>query len=169
MSKIDPTVGKTVWFNPAYNSTNSAFAPATVCAAIVAAVLPDGRVNLAVFDANGASHSMEKVPLVQDGEASPENGYYAEWIPEGGKPATAAKRPEGTKVEDKKTEETKAARLSSPAVEPSPFSTAADPVVSPPAEIPAEPKPTATASIPLAPAAKTVEGVPVSTTAQPVT
>jgi hypothetical protein len=112
MSKIDPTVGKTVWFNPPYNSANHAFAPASICAAIVAAVLPDGRVNLAVFDGNGACHSMERVPFIQAGDESPENGYYAEWIPDGGRPVKA---------------------------EPSPFSAAANPVVPPPASTPVAP------------------------------
>jgi hypothetical protein len=49
-------------------------------AAIVAHVFNDGLVNLAVFDSNGMSHSRTSVPLVQEGEAKPEHGYFCEWM-----------------------------------------------------------------------------------------
>jgi hypothetical protein len=37
-----------------------------------------GWVNLSVFDSNGKSHSRTSVPLVQEGEAKPEHGYFCE-------------------------------------------------------------------------------------------
>jgi hypothetical protein len=49
-------------------------------AAIVAHVFNDGLVNPAVFDSNGMSHSRTSVPLVQEGEAKPEHGYFCEWM-----------------------------------------------------------------------------------------
>lgn len=78
---IKPTIGRVVWFHPATNSAEGGFYPAPICAAIVAYVHSDSCVNLAVFDANGNAHSKCSVALVQDGEAPPENGYYAEWMP----------------------------------------------------------------------------------------
>jgi hypothetical protein len=81
MSKIDPTVGRMILFRPPSNSANPTFAPGATCAAIIAAVLPGARLNLAVFDSNGAVHSMTGVPLIQEGEKAPENGYFAEWMP----------------------------------------------------------------------------------------
>jgi hypothetical protein len=81
MAKIEPTVGRVVWFHPPNNSTNHAFAPAAICAAQIAKVLPDGRLNLGVLDGNGVNHSMTEVPLIQDGDTAPENGYFAEWMP----------------------------------------------------------------------------------------
>lgn len=122
MSKIDPTVGRSIWFYPQSNSTNSTFAPGATCAAIIAAVLPDDRLNLAVFDSNGAAHSMEGVPLIQEGDEAPADGYYAEWMPY---QKSVAKGETAPVVH---AQPTKAEKLSAPATEPSPFSTAAKPV-----------------------------------------
>jgi len=122
MSKIDPTVGRMIWFHPPSDSTNTGFEPNAICAATIAKVLPDGRLNLGVLDGNGVNHSMTEVPLIQEGDKAPEKGYYAEWIPADGKPAT------------------KAEKLTSAPVAPSPFSAAANPV-SPKPSIPAAPKP----------------------------
>lgn len=80
MSKIDPTVGRVVLFHPPSNSTKAGFEPNAICAAQIAKVLPDGRLNLGVLDGNGAHHSMTEVPLIQEGEPPPENGYFAEWM-----------------------------------------------------------------------------------------
>ena len=81
MAKIDPTVCRMILFHPPANSTHGAFAPSAICAAVIANVLPDGRLNLAVFDGNGASHPMTEVPLIQEGDKPPVTGYYAEWMP----------------------------------------------------------------------------------------
>lgn len=77
---IKPTVGRVVWFHPSSNSASPDFAPAPICAAIVAYVHSDALVNLAVFDANGNTHSKTSVPLVQDGDEAPA-GYWCEWMP----------------------------------------------------------------------------------------
>jgi hypothetical protein len=71
------TVGDRILFYPLSNARNVAFAPASSCAAIVAKVLANGHLNLAVFDGNGAAHAMENVPLLDDGDQVPANGYYA--------------------------------------------------------------------------------------------
>ena len=76
---ISPTVGRVVWFHegaagmfPGSDDTR---------AAIVAHVWNDRMVNLAVFDANGNTHSRTSVPLLQPGDAIPTSGFYAEWMP----------------------------------------------------------------------------------------
>ncbi|MGF6697629.1 hypothetical protein OKW38_002241 [Paraburkholderia sp. MM5496-R1] len=78
---IKPTVGRVVWFTPSSITASGNFAPGAPLAAIVAHVHSDRLVNLAVFDANGVTHSRTSVPLLQDDEAVPVNGYYAEWMP----------------------------------------------------------------------------------------
>lgn len=47
-------------------------------AAIVAAVLADGCVNLSVIDCFGNHHPRQRIALVQPGDAKP-IGAYAEW------------------------------------------------------------------------------------------
>jgi hypothetical protein len=82
--KITPTVGRVVWFYPSTRTGSSAFHPPTLndpLAAIVAKVIGAHFVNLAVFDAHGFTHSMIEVPLVQEGEDAPAEGYYATWMP----------------------------------------------------------------------------------------
>jgi hypothetical protein len=78
---IKPTVGRVVWFHPATNSKSANFAPGSVCAGIIALVHSDNCVNLGVLDTKGVSHSKMSVPLIQDGETPPENGFYCEWMP----------------------------------------------------------------------------------------
>lgn len=70
------SVGTIVFFHPATNIRRSVlFEPDAVFAAIVAKVLDNGNVNLAVFDGNGAAVSMTDVPL-QQGSDVPKDGYY---------------------------------------------------------------------------------------------
>lgn len=78
---IKPTIGRVVWFHPASNASDPGFAPAPICAAIVAYVHSDNCVNLGVFDGNGVSHSKTSVRLIQDTDEAPEGGYYCEWMP----------------------------------------------------------------------------------------
>lgn len=75
---ITPTIGRVVWFHPASNEASSL---QPICAAIVARVWSDTMVNLAVFDADGKSHSCTSVPLIQDDQTPPALGYYCEWMP----------------------------------------------------------------------------------------
>ena len=37
--------------------------------------------NLTVCDSNGVPHGRTSGPLVQEGEAKPEHGYFCEWMP----------------------------------------------------------------------------------------
>jgi hypothetical protein len=50
-------------------------------AALVAHVINDALVNLAVLDCNGMFHSRTSIPHEQGGEAKPEHGYFCSWIP----------------------------------------------------------------------------------------
>lgn len=157
MSKIDPTVGRVVWFHPPTNSTKHGFEPHAVCAAQIARVLPNGRVNLGVLDGNGENHSMTDVPLIQEGDEKPANGYYAEWMPY---QKSVAK---GETAPVLHAQPTKAEKLSAPASESSPFSAAHTPVPTPSSAQ----NPSVAAPAPGAPAAKQGEGTAVSTTSQP--
>lgn len=78
---IKPTVGRVVLFHPSSNESDSTFAPAEICAAVIARVFSDEMVNLAVFDADGKSHSFTSVPLVQGDAQPPEGGRWCEWMP----------------------------------------------------------------------------------------
>lgn len=78
---IKPSIGRVVWFTPPSNSASVGFAAGAPLAAIVAHVHSDRCVNLGVFDANGVAHSRCSVPLLQDDDAAPGGGYYAEWMP----------------------------------------------------------------------------------------
>jgi hypothetical protein len=81
---IKPTVGRIVWFHPSALIGESGFAapyPGEPLAAIVAKVWSDTCVNLTVFDANGVAHSRTYVLLLQDGNPTPEGGYFCEWMP----------------------------------------------------------------------------------------
>lgn len=81
---ITPTVGRVVWFYPPTNSAESDFARPgedAPLAAVIACVLNDSCVNLAVFDANGTPHSRTGVLLVQDGQAVPRYRGHCEWMP----------------------------------------------------------------------------------------
>ncbi len=82
--KITPTVGRVVWFYPSTRTGSTAFHPPTLndpLAAIVAKVIGERMVNLSVFDAHGFTHSMTSVPLLQEAEDVPVDGYYATWMP----------------------------------------------------------------------------------------
>lgn len=83
---INPTVGRIVWFwsgpfrpGPNYSGPNPEDQP---LAAIVTHVWSDVCVNLSVCDPNGNWHGVTSVRLLQDEDLKPEEGYYAEWMPE---------------------------------------------------------------------------------------
>jgi len=66
---INPTVGRVVWFFPSLLTSEAGFASPkgdAPLAAIIAHVWSETMVNLAVFDANGASHSRTSVRLVHE-------------------------------------------------------------------------------------------------------
>lgn len=71
---IKPTVGRVVWFREPEHTH-------LTLAAIIAFVHNDALVNLAVFDQNGNAHARTSIPLVQDGEPTPQLGPYCCWMP----------------------------------------------------------------------------------------
>lgn len=80
---INPTIGRVVWFTPSENMpagfrTLDAVQP---CSASVAYVWNDRLVNLTVSDHYGMSFNLTSVPLLQDDDARPALGYFAEWMP----------------------------------------------------------------------------------------
>ena len=80
MSQITPTPGRIIWFTPGNNDgiTRNGAEP---LAAIVAGVLADGTVNLAVFDARGNLSQRHAVEIVDADAANvPVNGF-ASWMP----------------------------------------------------------------------------------------
>lgn len=83
---IEPTVGRVVWFTPPYekdgpfNEPFFGFKPPF--AAHVAYVHDRRYVNLMVIRPDGAGVvGFTSVGLLQDGEAPPPYGRYAEWMP----------------------------------------------------------------------------------------
>jgi hypothetical protein len=77
---ISPTPGRVVWYTPTASEGLARIGDAPL-AAIVTGVWSDTCVNLAVFDANGNSHSRTSVLLLQEGNPRPGGGYFAEWMP----------------------------------------------------------------------------------------
>lgn len=78
--KIDPTPGQVMWYRPGDEDTIGA--AGETLTALVAKVLPDGRVNLLVVDENGHVKSRLNVPLRQEDDKPPKDGKsYCEWMP----------------------------------------------------------------------------------------
>jgi hypothetical protein len=71
---IKPTIGRVVWF---WNGKSGQEQPQ---AALIAWVHSDTLVNLAVFDAEGATSAVTSVLLWQAGDDNPV-GPYCEWMP----------------------------------------------------------------------------------------
>ena len=76
MAKITPTIGRVVWFYPHGHREGS-----LPHAAMIAFVHSDSLVNLGVLDPNGRSYNETSVSLIQDGDAAPESGRFATWMP----------------------------------------------------------------------------------------
>lgn len=96
-----PTVGSIVWYTPAEkrNVPGKAESPDTeipgpapgeALAAIVAHVVNDTSVNLAVFDAHGVVHSRQGVRLWDGKEPAPIGGYAATSAPQKKQPQKGA-------------------------------------------------------------------------------
>lgn len=82
MATIEPTVGRSLHYMPSFEDCLKMPAvEGTPLACILAGVQDNAYINLCVFDMNGTSHSMTTVRLCQDGEAVPEEGGYACWMP----------------------------------------------------------------------------------------
>lgn len=76
---IKPTIGRVVWFQPSRSPDMPPLAQPF--AALIAYVHSGTCINVAAFDQNGAHIAACSVKLLQEGEAPPETGYYAEWAP----------------------------------------------------------------------------------------
>jgi hypothetical protein len=77
MTFIKPTIGRKVWYHApdeAIHSDDSLPLDATICY-----VHNDGLVNLRVTDQVGNSHPRPSIPLIQEGDATP-NGSYCYWM-----------------------------------------------------------------------------------------
>jgi len=82
---IPPTVGRVVWFYPSLLTGEAGFASPTgdaPLAAVIAHVWNDTMVNLAVFDANGASHPRTSVRLIHEELTSDRpSEAFCMWMP----------------------------------------------------------------------------------------
>jgi hypothetical protein len=72
---IKPSIGRVVWYYP------YGYSEAQPYAAIIAHVVSDTCVNLAVFDAYGVAESQNAVPLVQDAEVERPIKAFCTWMP----------------------------------------------------------------------------------------
>lgn len=82
MSKILPTVGRSLWLtvvNP--GSSGLAVIPGQPLCAQIAAVHSNDNIAIGFLDATGKHHDMASVPLMQDGEPTPGGEFYCTWIP----------------------------------------------------------------------------------------
>jgi len=79
---IKPTPGRIVWFTPWSNDIEiDHHDKSQPLAAIVAYVWSDTMVNLSVIDQNGTHHARTSVKLLQDEDAAPAEGGFAQWMP----------------------------------------------------------------------------------------
>lgn len=92
---IAPTIGRKVWYWPSdydkhlhldthpgfLHTAIEAFDDKQACDATVVYVHGDRCVNLQVVDHNGNVHKRCSVTLAQPGDAVPDAGGYAEWMP----------------------------------------------------------------------------------------
>lgn len=74
---IKPTIGRVVWFYPQHPNTVQI---EPLCA-LIAKVWNTGCINLAYFNGDGIAKHATSVPLIQDGDPVPGNGFYCEWMP----------------------------------------------------------------------------------------
>lgn len=79
MTVITPTVGRIVWYWPRVNDGEPI--SEQPFAAIVTYVFNDRMINLAAFDHVGNAERHISVQLVQEGDAVPGLGDYAQWMP----------------------------------------------------------------------------------------
>lgn len=87
---IAPSIGRVVWYYP--QGSGPMFQP---LAAIVAHVIRDDCVNLAVFDTHGRlrEHPSIGILLIQDDAQPPKNGDYCCWPKREAEPKTIPQMP----------------------------------------------------------------------------
>lgn len=92
---ITPTIGRKVWYWPSdydkhlhldyhpgfLHTAIEAADPKQACDATVVYVHGDRCVNLSITDHNGNVHKRTSVTFAQPGDAVPQGGGYAEWMP----------------------------------------------------------------------------------------
>jgi hypothetical protein len=75
---ITPTIGRRVWFWPAVGTYGKLEQPFD---AGIAYVHGDRCINIGFRDHNGTVGSATSVPLLQDDDKVPENGFCCQWMP----------------------------------------------------------------------------------------
>lgn len=86
---IIPTVGRKVWYFPSQDDKDGKADTALKMEtnnkepldATVVAVWGNKCINVAIFDIYGNLHARRSVLLLQDDDAIPEHGRYAQWMP----------------------------------------------------------------------------------------
>jgi hypothetical protein len=74
---IQPTIGRAVWYQPAHEPEAAPLEQPF--AALVCYVHDDRTVNLSVFTPAGTQFAAQGVTLLQDDDAVPAEGRYAQW------------------------------------------------------------------------------------------
>lgn len=84
MTTIVPTVGRKVWFRPAFSLEEEQPLDATICYVIPGSGQggEDFLINIAYHDANGNPASAQRIPLFQGAEhEKPWGDNFCEWMP----------------------------------------------------------------------------------------
>ena len=76
---IQPTIGRVVWYQPAHEPEATPLEQPF--AALVCYVHDDRTVNLSAFTPAGTQFAVQNVTLLQDDDAAPDDGRYAQWMP----------------------------------------------------------------------------------------
>lgn len=80
--RIEPTIGRIVWYWPALDPDGDGKRSAQPFAAIVCYVHDDPKfVNIAIFDKTGHTYHRTKVELCQAEETRPTYAAFCEWMP----------------------------------------------------------------------------------------
>ena len=77
---ISPTIGRVVWYSPAFVHRIPGEPNDQLFPALVTYVWNDRMINLVAFTANGTPFGVTSVTLVQEGDASPIE-RFARWMP----------------------------------------------------------------------------------------
>lgn len=75
---IKPTIGRVVLVHTSAAARDASTQPRP---ALVAYVWNDRLINVGGFDQNGVPFAHTSLPLLQDDDAAPTHGAFAEWMP----------------------------------------------------------------------------------------